>query len=98
MKISGVKESDGQARALLPSAERRKATWSTSFSATSVAYAIASAEKPVEALPPELAAVKLLFVPATVHMGFTAVLSTIAVGSLFDENQLRIPTRAEFTW
>ena len=50
-------------------------------------------------MPPELAAVRLLVVPATIHMGFTTVLvlSSIAVGAMFGENQLCVPTREEFT-
>ena len=68
VKVSGDNESEGQASALLPSADRKNVTWSISFSATSVAYALASSENPTEATAPDELAVKLLFAPATSHM------------------------------
>lgn len=65
VKVAGLRESDGQATALLPSALRKNDTWFLSSSAISVAYAIAVELKPWDGLAPDEVAVRLLDVPAT---------------------------------
>ena len=64
VKVAGLRDSDGQATALLPSALRKKLTWFLSSSAISVAYASAAELKLWDGLAPDEVAVKLLDVPA----------------------------------